>query len=69
MKPFPLPSVWCWLPAALFQALDQVTFGKKKKKQRNNLKKKKHATCVTSIYDHINSHNSLSRFDASQLCK
>lgn len=29
----PLPSVWCWLLAVLFQALDEVNFWKKKSKQ------------------------------------
>lgn len=60
----PLPSVWCWLLAVLFQALDQVNFWKKKSKQmifflKYNMPR------VIGIYDHTNSHNCLSRIDAS----
>lgn len=59
----PLPSVWCWLLVVLFQALDEVNFWKKK--QTNDFFLKYNMPRVTGIYDHTNSHNCLSRIEAS----
>lgn len=70
MKPFPLPSVWCWLPAALFQALDQVNFWKEKKKAKKQfLKKKTCHVCNKHLWSHKFSQFSLQiwRFTTLQM--
>lgn len=61
----PLPSVWCWLLAVLFQALDEVNFWKKKKQTNDFFFLKYNMPRVIGIYDHTNSHNCLSRIDTS----